>query len=172
MHKKLNFSLIEVIVAFSLVSIAISFLFISLKKFTVLNMQVNRYLPKIIEQEKGYFYLKNLTERIFIDKTHPINFVENSVLSFYFYPSIFDEEEKLICYFAKCIFSDAALKVEVYKPHQDKIELLSSTVLIDKLHEFQLIKDSNPEVIFIHYTTCDDVGSWTFFLDPYIVLKT
>ena len=170
MKKKRNFSLIELIVAFSLVSIAISFLFVSLRNFSVLNVKINRYLPEIIQTEKSYFYLKDLIQRIHTDFSHPIEYEKNSFFSFYFTPTIFDEDGTPL-FFAKCFFFDSELKIEIYKPQEDKMELLSSTVLLKQVQKLQLVKDTNPEVIFIEYTTQNEKGSWIFFLDPYQMLK-
>lgn len=166
--KKKSFTIIEMIVAFSLISTALFFLFSTLKNSIFLHHKIKKEIPYLVQQEKGFFFLKNLLRKIDL-KTHPID-IKKQECTFYFLPEEHLNSDNSDLLLAKCLMIESDLFLEIYKKEKQQYHLFHKHLLLENLASLVFTAEENPKTLVVTFATKNGPGYWTFFLDPYLII--
>lgn len=166
MRKIQAFTIVELIVAMSLTSIIISFLFVNLRNFVVIQTNIKKELPKIVEIEKSYVFLSHLLDKAIIDKDHPIKLDDEYGLTFYYLPSKSDCDTSSSLFFANLKFEPSYLKLKIFSVSNKKKELIKEFTVLEGISNFEISQKEDPQAILIDFDTKNKKTKWTFLLDP------
>jgi hypothetical protein len=170
MKKIKPFTIIELVVALGLMSIAITFLFTTMKQFIFTHMKIKTHLPFLIESEKNYQLLHTIVEKIWMDLNHPYEIKPHS-LSFYYLPTMIDYDKKSSIFLAALSFEEGVLKLECFEETDKRKKLIHKIILMEDLLSCAMRQNDSPRAFYIDFETKNRSFKWTFLLEKGFFIK-
>ncbi len=163
MKKKQAFTLIEMIVAIALASIALVSIFSMLKESILTSYSIKKRTAPKQEEELGYLYLLDLINRIEISSACPLKQDDHTRFSFFYRPTTYDLTPHLN-YQAQIFPFEDTLVVDLFQIEQEKAVFLHRQIILNDLLAFTVSIQESPQAVLLDFTKKNQQkGRWTFF---------
>jgi hypothetical protein len=170
---KKAFTLVELIVAFFLMSLVVSVLFTQMRMILISQHHIQKVLNKTLQTEKNYLNLHYFFERLSVSATRPmILSPEKGRLSFYYFTSLDDPFEISKQHYGILAFENNQLVLKTYVSDETPLKALDERILLSSLSSCEINFISNkpfqfkltkiPEFIEITSKDLERAYSWVY----------